>query len=146
MIDAGGVKTASWWLRVSAILLLLAVMLGGGYGFNEPQGWERAIATRHQAVEAGSCPPPRNCPPVAEEPAAVAPAPPVAAKPAAVAPEPAGMNVQEWLYGVFEWLGITDPLAKSVGVGVVAGLIIASALSIALRLVLGMLAGGLSRR
>jgi hypothetical protein len=56
------------------------------------------------------------------------------------------MNVQEWLYGVFEWLGITDPLAKSVGVGVVAGLLIASALSIALRLVLGMLAGGLSRR
>lgn len=146
MTDVGGVKTASWWSRGPAIVLLLAILLGGGYGFDQLEDWERAIATRHQPIEVRGCPPPRNCPPVAEKPAAFAAAPPVVAKPAAVAPEPAGMNVQEWLYGVFEWLGITDPLAKGVGVGVVVGLFIASALGFAMRLVLAMLAGGLGSR
>lgn len=34
------------------------------------------------------------------------------------------VKVQEWMYAVFEWLGVTDPLAMSVGVGVIAGALI----------------------
>lgn len=35
------------------------------------------------------------------------------------------MKVQEWIYAAFAWLGGTDPLAVNVGVGVIAGGLVA---------------------
>jgi hypothetical protein len=46
------------------------------------------------------------------------------------------LKVEEWIQALFEWIGITDPLAMSVAVGVMVGLAIAVVLTSALRLVL----------
>ncbi len=46
------------------------------------------------------------------------------------------LKVEEWIQALFEWVGITDPLAMSVAVGLVVGLAIAVVLTSALRLIL----------
>ncbi len=46
------------------------------------------------------------------------------------------MKVQEWIQAVFAWIGITDPLAVSVGVGVVVGVALAMVLTVVVRLIL----------
>lgn len=50
------------------------------------------------------------------------------------------VKVQEWMYAVFEWLGVTDPLAMSVGVGVIAGGLIVVGVGAALRLAVSLAA------
>jgi len=46
------------------------------------------------------------------------------------------VKVQEWIHVLFEWLGVTDPTAMNVGVGVVVGFVIATLLTVAVRLAL----------
>ncbi|KQV04827.1 hypothetical protein ASC68_27185 [Devosia sp. Root105] len=92
MSDLSHDSAASWWSRGPAIVLLLAILVGCGYGL-----FKWAVG-------------------------------------------PADLNLQDWLHAVFAWLGISDPLAISVGVGVVVGALIATALGIAMRLVLFLLA------
>jgi predicted anti-sigma-YlaC factor YlaD len=50
--------------------------------------------------------------------------------------ELAQLKVQEWIQAVFAWIGITDPLAVSVGVGVVVGVALAMVLTVVVRLIL----------
>lgn len=57
----GGVKTASWWSRGPAIVLLLAILLGGGYGlFIWTVGMGHA-SMQKLAVDEGYCTPPQDC-------------------------------------------------------------------------------------
>lgn len=50
--------------------------------------------------------------------------------------EPGQLKVQEWIQAVFAWIGITDPLAVSVGVGVVVGFALAMVATVVVRLIL----------